>query len=270
MRISGNCINNGLEMSSRRVKILGVPYDNITRLDAIKRLCSILSCQNKSLILFLNVDCLKKAAQDEEYRYILNKADLVLSDGIGLKIASRLFGERMKENCNGTDLSPLILGLAAKRGHKIFLLGGKEGIAQKATENVKSDFPGVQIIGYHHGFFDNDEDIIQKINSSAADILFVATGVPKQEKWIYRNRDKLNPKVYLGVGALFDYLSWAIPRAPLGMRKVHLEWLWRIMINPKRMFKRYIIDDMSFLVYLVYYRLFRYRKENTYGKMKEE
>jgi N-acetylglucosaminyldiphosphoundecaprenol N-acetyl-beta-D-mannosaminyltransferase len=180
---------------------------------------------------------------------------LVLPDGVGLKIISWIFGGKIKENCNGTDFSPKLMEEAAKEGYKIFLLGSKDGIAQKASENIKKTIPNLKIVGTSSGYFNNDEEVIQKINTSGADILFVAMGVPLQEKWIARNRDRLNPKLCLGVGALFDYLSGSTPRAPLPMRRMHLEWLWRIFIEPKRMFKRYIIDGSKLFWIVMKYKI---------------
>ena len=196
----------------------------------------------KTSIFFLNSDCLYKAQNDKEYRNILNSSDLILADGIGLKMITWIFGGKMKDNCNGTDLSPVIMKMAAKAGSKIFLLGGKAGVAEKVAVNLRIKIPDIQITGSYHGYFSNDSEMIQNINNSGADILFVAMGVPAQEKWIFRNRKLLSPRLCLGVGALFDYLSGDIPRAPKFMRVIGLEWLWRIFIDPKRMIKRYVFD----------------------------
>ena len=196
-----------------------------------------------------------KAQKDLEYRSIINNADLVLSDGIGLKIASKIFGETMVDNCNGTDLSPKILKLAADNGYSVFFLGGEDGIALKAAENAKKTTPKLDIKGTHSGYFDDDKKIVDLINATGVDILFVAMGVPLQEKWIAKYREQLNCKLALGVGAFLDYLSGSIPRAPLWMRKCHVEWFWRCFIDPKRMLKRYFVDGFCFVVYVFLYRL---------------
>jgi len=224
------------------MRILGIEYHNINVEEALKNISVLLRGQKKVMIFFLNADCLYKAQNDQEYECILNSADLLLSDGIGLRLATWLFGGKMKDNCNGTDFSPKLMECVAQEGYKVFFLGSKEGVAEKAAENVRKKIANIKIVGTHHGFFNNDEEVIEKINSAGTDILFVAMGVPVQEKWIARNKEKLNPKLCLGVGALFDYLSGNIARAPKFMQVIHLEWLWRIFIEPKRMFKRYIID----------------------------
>jgi N-acetylglucosaminyldiphosphoundecaprenol N-acetyl-beta-D-mannosaminyltransferase len=245
------------------MKLLGVGYKNITVDVALLMILELLDRKKGSIICFLNADCLYKAQKDQEYKDILNCADLVLSDGIGLKLATKLFGGKMNDNCNGTDLSPLLMEKAAAKGWKVFFLGGKEGIADKAAENMRQRIPSIQIVGTHLGYFDDDRPVVDKIKMSGADILFVAMGAPLQEKWIFRNHERLNPCLCLGVGALLDYLSGSIPRAPLWMRKIYLEWFWRILVDPKRMFKRYIIDGVWFFIYLFYYRV-------RYGVSKSE
>lgn len=235
--------------------ILDVKYDSISLNSAIEKTIWLLKNRQKSNLFFLNSDCLYKAQKDAEYQDILNSADLVLPDGIGLKIACKIFCQNIKDNCNGTDFSPLLIERAAKEGIKIFFLGGRDGIAEKAAEGIRKQISGVQIVGTNPGYFSDTEEVIRKINNSCADILFVAMGVPLQEKLIYKNRDKLNPKLCLGVGALFDYLSGGIPRSPILMRKIHLEWLWRIFIEPRRMFKRYIIDGAKLFIIVLKYKL---------------
>lgn len=237
------------------MEVLNVRYDNITVKCALKKIFSLLEEEKKRNLFFLNTDCLRQAQTDREYCEILNSADLVLPDGIGLRFVTWLFGGKMKDNCNGTDLSPLIMEELARKKYKIYLLGGKQSVAEKAAENIKKRIPHIQIRGTHTGYFKNDNEIINKINASGSDIIFVALGVPKQEKWISQHREKLNPRLCMGVGALIDYLSESIPRAPLWMRKLHIEWFWRIIIDPKRMFQRYIIDGFCFMVYALFIRI---------------
>lgn len=237
------------------MQLLGVEYDNLTVDEALFEIFSLIEKKDKANVFFLNADCLYKAQKDKEYRSILNEADLLLPDGIGLQLATRIFGGRMKENCNGTDLSPKIFEKAQLLGKTVFLLGGKEGISGKAADNARKSFPGLKIAGDASGYFSDVESIVKRINDSGADILFVALGVPLQEKWIVNNRDRLKPKICFGVGAFLDYLSGTIPRAPAWMRKLHLEWFWRIFIDPKRMFKRYVIDGFCFVAFAIYRRV---------------
>jgi N-acetylglucosaminyldiphosphoundecaprenol N-acetyl-beta-D-mannosaminyltransferase len=237
------------------MKLLNIEYNNLTVDEALASIFQLIGSKDKSNVFFLNADCLYKTQRDTEYAAILSKADLVLPDGIGIKLATKLFGGTMREDCNGTDLSPKILKEASKRKLKVFFLGGKEGIAQKAAENIQQELPEIEIAGFHSGYFNDDQAVINVLNAAKPDILFVAMGVPVQEKWIASHRAQLNARLCLGVGAFFDYLSGSIPRAPALMRKLHLEWFWRIFIDPRRMFKRYIIDGVGFMVYLTYRKI---------------
>jgi len=231
------------KMSVHKIfNIFDIRYNNLSLQSALSIVINSLGTGKKTTLYFLNADCLYKTHKNKEYTNILNSADFVLPDGIGLRIITRVFGGRMVEDCNGTDFSPLLMQKAAEKGYRIFFLGSKAGVSQRAAENIRKQIPGIEIVGAHHGFFNDAEEVIKKINDSGADILFVAMGVPRQEKWIAEHREELNPRLCLGVGALFDYLSGRIPRASIFMRTIHLEWLWRICVEPRRMLKRYIID----------------------------
>jgi N-acetylglucosaminyldiphosphoundecaprenol N-acetyl-beta-D-mannosaminyltransferase len=237
------------------MKLLGIEYDNLTVKEALEAIINLIESRQKANVFFLNADCLYKAQKDKEYRSILQAANLVLSDGLGLRLATKIFGGSMKDNCNGTDLSPKILEEAVKRDWSVFFLGGKDGLAKKAAQNIQLKFPSLKIVGTSPGYFGNDREVIHMINEAAPDILFVAMGVPLQEKWIFRNRAFINARLCLGVGALLGYLSGTILRAPLWVRQAHIEWFWRIFIDPKRMFKRYIVDGFCFFMYVIYIRL---------------
>jgi N-acetylglucosaminyldiphosphoundecaprenol N-acetyl-beta-D-mannosaminyltransferase len=237
------------------MKLLGIEYDNLTVKEALEAIIGLIEARQKANVFFLNADCLYKAQKDQEYRKVLKAASLLLSDGIGLRLATRIFGGSMRGNCNGTDLSPQILEEAAKRNWKVFFLGGKDGVAKKAAENIQLKLPALNVVGAGSGYFENDKEVINIINDAAPDIVFVAMGAPLQEKWIFRNRAFINTRLCLGVGAFLDYLSGDIPRAPQWMRQGHIEWLWRIFIDPKRMFKRYVIDGFCFMIYVLYIRL---------------
>jgi N-acetylglucosaminyldiphosphoundecaprenol N-acetyl-beta-D-mannosaminyltransferase len=235
--------------------LLHTRLDNVTFAEALERTRVLLNESSKSTIFFLNIDCLYKATHDPEYRAILNSAQLVLADGVGLSLSARLWGCRIKDNCNGTDFCPELIRFAADCGYKVFLLGGLNGVADGAAEALKRIYPTLKIAGTQNGYFDSDEVVIERVNRSGADILLVALGVPLQEKWLARNRDRLDPRLCLGVGALLDYWSGRIPRAPVGLRMLRLEWLWRIGMEPRRLWKRYLRDDMKFLMFLVKQRL---------------
>ena len=225
------------------MELLGIRYDNLMIREALDKAILFLSTKKRSTLLFLNADCLFKSQNDTEYAEILRKADLVLPDGIGMRVATALAGGRMKENCNGTDFTPLLIQEAAKLGKAFFFMGSEEGVAKKAASELEKKIEGIRIVGTSSGFFKTDEEIVGVINHSHADILLVGMGAPRQEKWIYRNYDKLNVSMCVGVGALFEWLSGYRLRAPKLFRKLHAEWVWRILIDPVRLARRYLVDD---------------------------
>ncbi|MFQ6090675.1 MAG: WecB/TagA/CpsF family glycosyltransferase, partial [Candidatus Bipolaricaulia bacterium] len=166
----------------------------------------------------------------EAYR----RADLVTPDGIGLVWASRFLGAPLPERVTGIDMIEEICRRATRRGYRIFLLGARPGVAQKAKERLEKRFPGVRIVGTHHGFFADDRQVISKINGCRPDILLVGLGVPRQELWMMENKERLEVKILIGVGGSFDVLSGRLPRAPLALQRLGLEWLYRLFLQPWR------------------------------------
>jgi len=241
-----------------RIKILGVKFFNLTMSDALSYVTIAARRRSRWTLSFINADCLNISFRDPEYMEILRKADAVFPDGIGIHLASRILGVGLKENTNGTDFFPRLCREAARHNLRLYLLGGAPGIAETAAESMRKIVPSVNIVGTHHGYL-NDEDektVIAEINSLKTDILMVGMGVPHQEKWISRNREKINAGVAMGVGGLFDFYSGKNARAPIWMREVGLEWVYRISQEPKRMWKRYVVGNPLFL-----YRVLRYGAE---------
>jgi exopolysaccharide biosynthesis WecB/TagA/CpsF family protein len=235
--------------------VAGVRYDNLTVPGALGKAIALVDGGGREQLLFLNLDCLRLAQTDREYREVLNAAALVLPDGVGLRVATRIFGETMKANCNGSDFSPLLLREFARRGYSCFFLGGREGVAERAARRVAGSIAGLRVVGTHSGYFPDDAPVVQMINRSEADVLFVAMGAPLQEKWIARNRTALRPALCLGVGALFDYLSKTVPRAPRLLQALSLEWAWRVALEPRRMVSRYLLAGIPFMFRLAGTRL---------------
>ena len=206
-------------------------------------------------LFFLNAHCFNLAQKDREYFEILNSCDYLLNDGIGIKIASKIEKLVLKKNLNGTDFIPEIAEMAAKKGYKIFLLGAKDGIAEEAAVKLKEKFEGLQIAGVHSGY-GLDESVLEMINNSKADILIAGMGVPMQEKWIRENKSKLGSvKLFVGGGAILDFLSQRIRRAPLFMRKFGLEWVFRLCLEPGRLWRRYLVGNFLFFYYILVLKL---------------
>lgn len=209
-------------------------------------------------VAFVNPDCLNIAWADPHYRALLLDAERVLPDGIGLRIGGRLLGQPLQENINGTDLFPLLCSAARAAGRSLYLLGARPGIAAAAAARMQQRFPGLRIAGTQDGYFAPAATpaVIAAINASGADILLVAFGVPHQETWISAHRADLRVRVCMGVGGLFDFYSGRIRRAPPWLRELGLEWLYRLLQEPGRMWRRYVIGNPLFL-----YRVWRQARD---------
>ncbi len=231
--------------SPDRFQILGVDIDNVTMADALRMIFAKIEAGTKASFAFVNADCLNVAHRNLAYEYALARQDAVFADGSGVALAARMQGRRFAENVNGTDMFPLLCDEAAQRGLSLYLLGGREGIAAQAAKTMQDAYPGLKIAGTRSGYFmpEEEPEVIQQIADSRADILLVAFGVPLQEFWIDRNRDRLTPPVCIGVGGLFDYYSGRIARAPLAWRKYGVEWAWRLYKEPSRLWRRYILGN---------------------------
>lgn len=233
-----------------RPRIFGVPCDNVTMEQALEQLDTMVK-KRSSFGAFINAHCLNIACRDPEYAGILNQADAVWPDGSGVRMAGRIRRFPVPENVNGTDMFPLI----CSRPYRIFMLGGQPGVAEKAMNNAKAKFPVPQFVGAASGFFadENEEKaIIAQINALDPDILLVAMGVPKQEKWIAAHRHELVCGAALAVGGLLDFVSERIPRAPMWMRRLGIEWCYRLYQEPRRMFRRYILGNPLFILRVIF------------------
>ena len=229
--------------------ILGVTLTNTTMSEAVTWLARRAQAGTRTVAAFANPDCINIAQANVAYRRALQRSDRVFADGIGVRIAARLLGQKMADNVNGTDLFPRLCDAAARSGLKLFLLGASPGIAAQAADAMRARFPDLRIVGAMHGYFEPTETdaVIDRINDAGADILLVAMGAPHQELWLSRHGVRLRPAVRLGVGGLFDYYSGRIPRAPTWMREAGLEWAWRLRCEPSRLWRRYLVGNPLFL-----------------------
>ncbi|MGV6839649.1 MAG: WecB/TagA/CpsF family glycosyltransferase [Planktomarina sp.] len=208
----------------------------------------------KRRVAFVNAHCINVAAKDTAYTEALKTADFVLPDGIGVSLAAKLQGHDLTENLNGTDLGPNLLAKARTMGLSVFFFGAAPGVAQKAADNASKAFPGLAIAGVRDGF-DGAQDtnaVINHINASGADIVLVAMGVPMQDVWIRKFADNLNANLVMGVGALFDFMAGRVSRAPKALRALRSEWMWRLAVEPRRMAKRYLVGNFTFMARAIY------------------
>ena len=236
----------------------GVDIANTTMTEAVDWLAQRIDSKQSALVAFVNPACLNIAYKHADYRQVLQTATRVLPDGIGIKIGCRLLGQNLRENVNGTDMFPRLCERAANSGYRLFLLGGLPDVAALAAAAMQERFPNLQIVGVQDGFFSEDEtpQVLEAINNSGADILLVGFGVPKQELWLAQYQGQLTPSVCMGIGGLFDYYSGRIPRAPMWLREMGMEWAWRLLQEPGRMWQRYLIGNPLFL-----YRVWRQRQQ---------
>lgn len=230
-----------------------VTISNISMNDAVDSLLTAGIGQQTKHFAFVNTDCMNIAHGNPQYRATLNQCEHVFADGSGLRLACKYNNVALKDNVNGTDMFPRLCKKAAKKGVSIYLLGGKPGIAEQAAANMQKRYPKLIIAGCQHGYFNQQQtaDVIAQINQSNAHILLVAMGAPKQEQWIQQHLAELKVGAAMGVGGLFDFYADAVSRAPMALRQMGMEWTWRLMQEPKRMWRRYIIGNPLFVLRLL-------------------
>jgi N-acetylglucosaminyldiphosphoundecaprenol N-acetyl-beta-D-mannosaminyltransferase len=229
--------------------LLGIPIANISMDQALDQIIESSKGNQKIMVAFVNPDCLNIAYHHAKYAQTLRNAACVLPDGIGIHLGCRMLGLSLNTNVNGTDLFPRLCERLAEEGLSLYLLGGSHGIAAETARRMQDTYPELKIAGTRHGYFSADEekDVVHAINQSSPDVLLVGMGVPRQELWLERHQAALTPSIRIGVGGLFDFYSGRIPRAPLWVREIGLEWLWRLLQEPGRLWRRYVIGNPLFL-----------------------
>jgi N-acetylglucosaminyldiphosphoundecaprenol N-acetyl-beta-D-mannosaminyltransferase len=242
-------------------QILGVKFHNLTIKEAISVVERFVALRKPHIICNPNVHNIMITMKDSEFRRILNECDLSLADGMGVVYASRFLGTPLKERISGRLLLPFLCELSVRNGYKLYFLGAEPGVAKKAAQVLQSEYLGLKIVGTYSPSFDffidqcENEKILQDIRCAQPDILFVAFGNPKQEKWIARNLHNLNVPVCIPVGSTFDVIAGRAKQPPKWMSKLGLEWIFRIVQEPKRLGKRYLIENPLFLFYLIKLKL---------------
>jgi N-acetylglucosaminyldiphosphoundecaprenol N-acetyl-beta-D-mannosaminyltransferase len=241
------------------INILGVKVHAITIDHLHETMAAMIHAKEHVLILNTNLHALNLAFENPWLRQFLNQADVVFADGFGVILAACLLGQRIPQRITYADWMWELAGFAEKAGYSMFFLGGEPTIAEKAARQLRRRFPTLTISGTHDGYFDRDPmgrengDLIALINSVSPNILVVGMGMPIQERWLMENWDRLNANIALTGGAVFDYVSGTLPRAPRWVTEHGLEWLGRLVIEPRRLWKRYILGNPLF-----FWRLFRY------------
>lgn len=240
--------------------LLNTFINNVTMSETVEAIEQMIAADKKFYIVAINVDVVMKIEADPYLKKIVDDADMVLVDGKPLVWISKLHGRPLKEKVSGSDLVPLLCEVAAKNGYKVFIIGGKEGSAERAKQRLEEKLPDIKIVGtYAPPFgFEKDDAELERINRMISqahpDLLITCFGCPKQEKWIYENIEKYDAKVSICAGATVDFLAGNVTRAPRWMSEHGLEWFYRFLQEPRRMFRRYFVDDMKIIGLIKKYR----------------
>ena len=232
------------------VDFAGVNVDNVTIGQAIQKFADMMTT-GRGMIVTPNPEMIVTSQHDHVLRDILNSASLRVPDGISMVVVSRLLGHPLKERVTGIDLMNNIVAISAQKGYRIFLLGGEKGIAGQAAEKLIADHPGLKIAGTADGYFkpSDEPELVRKINNSGADILFVGLGAGRQEKWLNHHLKELEVKVGMCIGGSLDVVSGRKKRAPLWVQKLYIEWLYRLVTEPKRWKRQLALPRFLWLMF---------------------
>ncbi len=246
-----------------RVDVLGVGVDPVTMEGLHEEVGRLIRDGERGLVLNANAHCLNLCYEDPELRAFLNGADVVFCDGAGVMLAARLLGRRIPERITYADWAWRLAAFAEAEGFSVYLLGARPGVAEEAARRLQARYPDLQIVGVRHGFFDHaagtpeNEAVVREINGARPDILLVGLGMPLQEYWLMENRDRLEVGVALTGGAVFDYVSGGLRRGPRALTDNGFEWLARLLVEPRRLWRRYLIGNPLFLLRVLGQRLGR-------------
>ncbi len=253
-------------MSFTVCNILGVPINNVNLNEALGLVLLYLEENEKKIIFTPNPEFIMNALTDSQFKKILNESNLNIPDGIGVVIGAKILGYNLKERVAGFDLVQKIFSRIKNTDKTVYFLGASEETVILAKEMMEKKYKGLKIFGTHNGYFKDEEGniIIDEINKLSPDLLLVGLGSPRQEKWIYNNKDKINVKVMIGVGGSFDVMSGNVKRAPKIFIKLNLEWFYRLITQPTR-FKR-MLKLPLFIIEVLKYKIKGDKNEKTIKK----
>lgn len=241
------------------IDILGVRFARPTPDEALRLAEELYERDEPAWIAVENVHAVNLARADPSHRDVLNRADLVLNDGKGLLLGARLLGQKFPADLNGNVFTPMVLELAAARGWPVYFLGAAPGVADRARAKLVDEIPGLRVVGTQDGFFraTDLQRVIDEIRDSGASLLVVGMGMPLQERWLHDHLESTGVSLGVTAGAFFDFEVGEVPRAPTWMNKLGLEWLFRLVVEPRRLWRRYLIGNPAFI-----YRVIRQRLSN--------
>ena len=244
-----------------RISIMGCPMDVATVSETVDVIDHAISKNKFTQHVVVNVAKLVNMQNDLVLSNSIRECDIINIDGMGIVLGARFLGYNIPERVAGIDLFLKLISMSAKKNYPIYLLGSKDEVVKNTATKLRLLYPKINIAGYHHGYFwENEEEIVKKIKVSGAKLLFVAITSPKKENFINRWKEKLGVTFVMGVGGTFDVISGKINRAPLWMQKYGLEWFFRIIQEPRRMWKRYLVTNTKFLIMLVRHKFSKNNK----------
>jgi len=245
-------------LSEERINISGIPLDNLRKIDALKKAESFLMREKCNQIVTLNIEMITRALKNKELKEAINNSELVLPDGISVLILGRSLGKNIPERIAGIEFAEELLKISVQKNLKVYFLGGKEEVSQTIASSIKEIYPTLNIAGVHNGYFTEAEElrIIEEINNSNADILFVGLGAGKQEIFINRHKEALKPKIAIGIGGSLDVWAGKVKRAPSIFIKLNIEWLYRVFSQPRERLKRLLSTIPTF------YKILKRGKKN--------
>lgn len=218
-----------------KTDIMGLLFDNVTMAEALDKARLLLKKNETCYCVTPNAEIAYEAMQSAELAALLNDAALMLPDGAGVVLASRILGTPLKEKVAGVDFADRLMDVMAEEGYRLYLLGSKPGVAELAAENMLAKHPGLTICGMADGYFKEEETVVEAINAAGADVLFVCLGAPKQEYFMQKHREALRVRMMLGLGGTLDSFAGTVKRAPRWMIRLNLEWLYRLLKEPRRL-----------------------------------
>lgn len=231
------------------IEILGVPFARLEPAEALDQAERLYERESPAMIAHANVHTLNLTVEDPSFKEVLRAADMVLNDGKGVMLGARLLGTRFPADLNGNLFTPLVISRAAAGGWPVFLLGAKPGVAEKLAGVLRDLHPTIDIVGMHHGHFTPEEepDVVLHIREVGTGLLLVGMGNPHQERFLNRRLTETGARLGIGVGAYFDFQTGTVARSPAWMNRMGLEWVHRLALEPKRMWRRYLIGNPAFL-----------------------
>ena len=247
------------------VEFLRLPLQRLPQPEAVKMLLDRCLQRSSNRIYFVNAHTVVMSRKEHALEETLNRGDLLLPDGSGVLWSSRLLGKPIKFNLNGTDLIPALCQEGAPQGLSVYLLGAKPGVADEVAQNLTKANPSLTIAGIQHGYFEEQdlEAVLDDIRKAQPHVVLVAMGVPLQEFWIDQHAKQLPGITLIGVGGLFDFLAHRVVRAPYLIRRLGVEWCWRLLMEPSRLWHRYTVGIIAFMHIVLQDSLFAFKRKQN-------